>query len=77
MVIFYFLIFAPQRKAMKEKDVMRKNIKKNDAVVTESGIHGEIAGLDEATVTLRIAPKVEIVVDRGTIARVTKGAESK
>lgn len=72
MGIFYFLILAPQRKAAKEKETMRNELKKNDEVVTESGIHGEITAIDANTITLRVAPKVEIVFEKGVVSRLVK-----
>lgn len=77
LVIFYVLIFAPQRKAMQEKEAMRKSLKKGDVVVTESGMHGEVSNVDASTVTLRIAQKVEVVFDKSAISRVEKGGPAE
>jgi len=39
-VVMYFLMLRPQRKQAKEREHMISNLKKNDHVVTASGIHG-------------------------------------
>jgi len=67
-VIFYFLLIRPQQKKAKEMREMISNLKRGDRVVTSGGIHGQITGLDDATVTLEIADKVRIKVNRSSIA---------
>jgi preprotein translocase subunit YajC len=40
-----------------------------------SGIHGRVMGLADKTITVEIAPKVQVVVDRSAIQSVEHGAE--
>ena len=47
MFIIYFLMIRPQTKRQKEKDEMRKNIKKGDKIITMGGIYGTVQGLKE------------------------------
>ena len=42
MFIIYFLMIRPQTKRQKEKDEMRKNIKKGDKIITMGGIYGTV-----------------------------------
>ncbi|MEW6260283.1 MAG: preprotein translocase subunit YajC [Thermodesulfobacteriota bacterium] len=67
-VIFYFLLIRPQQKKAKEMREMIANLKRGDRVVTSGGIHGQIVGLDDATIHLEIADKVRIKVNRSSIA---------
>lgn len=67
-VIFYFLLIRPQQKKAKAHQEMVNAIKKGDKVVTSGGIHGTIVKVDDATVTLEIAEKVNIKVIRANIA---------
>ena len=67
-VIFYFLLIRPQQKKAKEHQNMVNNLKKGDRVITSGGIYGEIAAIDENTVTVEIADKVRIKVSRPSIA---------
>lgn len=73
IVIFWFLVIAPQRKEMKEKEKMREGVKKGDNVVTIGGAHGQVVSADKETVTVRLAEKVHIVFERNAIARVLAG----
>ncbi len=41
-VLMYFLMIRPQNKQRKEREAMIANLKKNDHVVTASGIYGII-----------------------------------
>lgn len=73
-VIFYFLLIRPQQKKSKEHREMLGNLKKGDRIVTNGGLHGRITGLDEATLTLEIADKVRVKMDRGCVIRVLAAA---
>jgi len=70
--IFYFLLLRPQQKQRQELEQMRGSIKRGDRVVTTSGMHGTVTGLDQTTVTLRVADQVKITFDRVAIARVAE-----
>ena len=67
-VIFYFLLIRPQQKKSKEHQAMISAIKKGDKVVTSGGIHGIVVKVDDTTVTLEIADKVNIKVVRANIS---------
>ena len=47
MFIIYFLMIRPQTKRQREKDEMRKNIKKGDKIITMGGIYGTVQGIKE------------------------------
>ena len=71
-VVFYFLLIRPQQKKQKNLQQMIKNLEKGDKVVTNGGIHGTIFKLGESVLTLEIAEKVRIQVDRQQVARVVE-----
>ena len=77
VVIFYFLLVRPQQKRAKEHKQLVEGLKKNDQVVTAGGVHGRIVEVSEHTVTLEIAPNVQIRHDRSQISTVTNGAKAK
>jgi preprotein translocase subunit YajC len=54
IAIFYFLIIRPQRQQAKKKKEMLDNLKKNDQVITSSGIHGTVAIVKDKTVVVRV-----------------------
>ena len=67
-VIFYFLLIRPQQKKVKQHKEMISSLKKGDKVVTAGGIHGIITGVSDNTVTIEVAPKVKIKVQKGSIS---------
>lgn len=75
LFIFYFIIIRPQKKKQKEHQEMIANLKKNDEVVTNGGIHGTIVNVKEATFVLRVDENVKIEIDKGVISYVKKTRE--
>ena len=71
IAIFYFLIIRPQRQQQKKIKEMLANLKKNDEVITTSGIHGTVAIVKEKTVVVRVDEGCRIEFDRLSIASVT------
>lgn len=63
-VVFYFLLIRPQTKRAKEHREMVAKLSAGDEVVTTGGILGRISEIDESFVTLEVAPKVTIRVQR-------------
>jgi len=68
--IFYFLLIRPQQKQKRDREQMLGTLKKGDRIVTTSGLHGTVTGLNEHTVTLRVADQVKLEFDRSAVARV-------
>jgi len=77
VAIFYFLVFRPERKRQKARTALLASLRKNDRVVTTSGIHGTVTGLDDSTVTLRVADQVKLTFDRSAVGRVVEGQGEK
>jgi len=75
--IFYFLLIRPQQKQKREREAMLGAVKKGDRVVTSGGLHGTVQGLDEHTITLRVAEQVKLVFDRGAIGRIVPASSDK
>jgi len=75
--IFYFLLIRPQQKQKKERERMLASIKKGDRVVTSSGMHGTVVGLNEHTVVLKVADQVKLEFDRSAIGRAVEGQRDK
>lgn len=71
-VIFYFLIFRPQKQKQEELKKMVSSLDKNADVITIGGIHGTIVNVKQDTVTLRIADNVKIEVQKSAIAGLRK-----
>ena len=73
--IMYFLIIRPQTKKAKEHREMLQNLKKGDKVITGGGIHGRITGMDDTTLTVEIADKVRVKVNRGNVLGIVQAKE--
>ena len=67
LLIFYFLLYRPQKKARQERDEMLNSLKVGSRVITIGGIYGTIVGLTDEIVRLQVADNVEIEMARGSI----------
>jgi preprotein translocase subunit YajC len=70
----YFVLIRPQKKRQLASQRMLNQLNVGDEVVTAGGIYGEIVGVDEEAVTVRIAPEIDVRVARRAIASVTPAA---
>jgi len=60
-VIFYLILYLPQRRRQKKHKQYVENLKIGDDVITDSGIHGRVINIKEETVTL-VLKKGEIKI---------------
>ena len=65
--VVYVLIIMPGNKQRREQAALSGSLQKGDEVVTQAGIYGRIAALEEKVVTLEIADKVKIRILRDRI----------
>lgn len=70
--VFYFVMIGPERKARKKREAMLAAMKKGDAVVTSSGMHGTIAALADDVVTLQVDEGVRLRFSRAAIQTVVE-----
>jgi preprotein translocase subunit YajC len=66
-LVFYFLMFRPQQKKMKQEQEMLSKLSKGNEVYTKSGLIGTIYGLTDKVVTLDMGDGVKIKVVRSQI----------
>lgn len=71
--IFYFLLIRPQQKKQKDHREMIAAIKKGDKVITSGGLHGVVTGTTDTSMTIEVAPKIRVKVERGFVASVSAG----
>ena len=67
VVIFYFLLYRPQKAEQKRRKAMLDNLKSGDRVVTIGGIYGTLGEIGEKSVMLKVSDQVEIEVARAAI----------
>jgi len=68
--IFYFLLIRPEQRKRKELESQVSGLKRNDQVVFASGIHGRVVTLGEKVLSIEVAPKVTVQIDRDSVQRV-------
>ncbi len=65
-IIFYALLYIPQRRRNKKHKQFISDLKIGDNVITESGIHGRITNIKTDQVTL-VLKKGEIIINKSYI----------
>jgi preprotein translocase subunit YajC len=68
-VVFYFLLIRPQTKRAKEHKEMVAKLAAGDEVVTTGGILGKVTAVDDNFVTVEIADRVAIKVQKFQVAQ--------
>ncbi len=68
LAFFYFLFLRPQNKRQKEHKQMLASLTKGAEVVTNGGVLGKVADLDDNFVKLEIGDNLFIQVQRQAIA---------
>jgi len=71
-LIFYFLIYRPQAKRVKEHKNLVSALSKGDEVLMQGGLAGKITKLSEENdfMVIALADNVEVTVQKGAVAAV-------
>jgi preprotein translocase subunit YajC len=69
-IALYFFMIRPQQKKAKEHKALIDALGKGDEVVTQSGMAGRITKVGDDFVSIEVAEKVEIQMQRQAIAAV-------
>lgn len=75
--VIYFLMMRPAQKQRKEQDDMLSSLKRDDEVVTQSGLIGKIVAVEPDVVTLELAERVRVRMLRERIAGLWDGGPAK
>lgn len=70
IAIMYFLLIRPQMKRAKEHKAMLQKLSVGDEVITGGGIAGTVRAIGDSFVTVEVADRVEIRVQKGAIGNV-------
>jgi preprotein translocase subunit YajC len=70
IALFYVLMIAPERRKRQVHEQMLGQLKKNDEVLTSSGIYGRVVSIAEDRVVLRVDDNARLTVHRSTIGHV-------
>ena len=69
VVVFWFFLIRPQQKRQKEHQKMISELGKGDRIVTTGGLFGTITKIGEDRMTVEIADKVRVQIERGRLQR--------
>jgi preprotein translocase subunit YajC len=79
MAVAWFMLYKPERERMKKQQELLAGLKKNDRVLTASGIYGTVANVDRAAdrVSLKVdeSENVRLTVTLASISKVLSDAE--
>lgn len=67
--LMYFLMIRPQQKEQRERAEMIRALKPGDKILTNGGIVGVITKVEDLSVKVRVAEKVEVEVIKTGVAR--------
>lgn len=67
--IFYVLLIRPQQRQRRTQRQLVESLGVGDEVITMSGIFGTVRAVDDESVTLEVAPDVEMKFLKGAVAR--------
>jgi preprotein translocase subunit YajC len=68
LLLMYALIIRPQQRQQKEHKQMVSAVERGDMVVTTGGIHGKVTGVADDILTVEIADRVRVKVNRSAVA---------
>jgi preprotein translocase subunit YajC len=68
-LVFYFMIYRPQAKRVKEHKNLMSELSKGDEVLTQGGIVGKIVKVSDEKdfIVVSIAEGTEVIVQKGAI----------
>jgi preprotein translocase subunit YajC len=71
IVLFYFLFLRPMRKQEQEKAALLTTTKKNDKIITHSGIYGTVVSVSEKEdeIVVRVDDNVRLKMVKNSILR--------
>jgi preprotein translocase subunit YajC len=76
LLLSWVLLIRPQQQRVRRQQALAESLTTGDRVITAGGMIGTVAGLDNDTVIVEVAPGVEIRMLRYAIARKVDVEES-
>jgi preprotein translocase subunit YajC len=71
--VFYFIVIMPAKKQQRKKDAMITALKKGDRIITNGGIYGTIAAVEDTSLLVKVADNVKIRVAKSAVAGPASG----
>jgi preprotein translocase subunit YajC len=76
-LLLYALVIRPQSRQQKEHRKMVAAIEKGDEIVTSGGLHGRVTGVADEVLTVEIAERVRVKINRAAVASRRMAGEGK
>ena len=76
-VIFWFLMWRPQQKKMRDHQAQIMAVKKGDRVVTGGGLIGKVTKVTDNEVEVELAKDVRVQVVKSTLSQVVDPTKAK
>ena len=67
-LLMYAIIVRPQQRQQKEHRKMLTEIERGDQVVTSGGIHGRVTGISDDVLTVEIAERVRVKLNKSAVS---------
>ena len=67
ILIFYFMIYRPQRKRQKEREALITKMDKGDKVILAGGMHGTISAIEDTTVLVQVSDSTKIRFEKSSV----------
>ena len=67
--VFYFLLIRPQQRRQRSQRALIESVDVGDEVMTVGGMYGTVREMDDDSVTLEVAPGVDIRFTKTAVAR--------
>lgn len=71
-VLMYFMMIRPQQKEQRARAEMIRALKPGDKIVTAGGLVGVITKVEDVSIKVRVAERVEVDVVKSGVGRVLK-----
>ncbi len=71
LFLFYFVLWRPMRRQDQERKALLTSLKKNDEVITTSGIYGTVVAVSDTDdeMTVKVADNVRVRMLKSCVAR--------
>ena len=76
-LLMYAIIIRPQQRQQKQQRQMVAAVERGDQVVTNGGIHGRVTGVADDVLTVEIAERVRIKLNRSAVTQRVPAAKDK
>lgn len=76
-LIFWFLVFKPQRDQQKKLESFRNSLSEGDTVLTNGGLYGKIKQINKDKILIEVAKDVVVTVNRYAINPIQEKEEAK